>query len=299
MSLMKIFLAPLVGGIIGYITNDLAIKMLFHPRKAIYIGKWHVPFTPGLIPQQKERIAISIGKVISSQLLNEETIKQTIVSEKTLQLMKEKIDGMLDKFKEDTRTVEEFLGTYIPKEQIEVHKDTIRQQGTQFLVQKIEQGNIGTKMVQQAMNVLQEKLKTSIMGIFIDEAFCKSIEEPIGKIVNDMIAEKAPEVIDAEILKLEDDVLETKMQTVYEMQQKHMPTLTDEIVKVYETTIDNYLGNVLNAVNIEKIVVEKVRSFDAEQLEQMIFGIMKKELNAIVYLGAALGFLMGFINLLW
>lgn len=181
MSLMKIFLAPLVGGIIGYITNDLAIKMLFHPRKAIYIGKWHVPFTPGLIPQQKERIAISIGKVISSQLLNEETIKQTIVSEKTLQLMKEKIDGMLDKFKEDTRTVEEFLGTYIPKEQIEVHKDTIRQQGTQFLVQKIEQGNIGTKMVQQAMNVLQEKLKTSIMGIFIDEAFCKSIEEPIGK----------------------------------------------------------------------------------------------------------------------
>lgn len=299
MSLMKIFLAPLVGGIIGYITNDLAIKMLFHPRKAVYIGKWHVPFTPGLIPQQKERIAMSIGRVISSQLLNEETIKQTIVSEKTVQLMKDKINGMLSKFKEDTRTVEEFLGNYIPQEQIQVHKDTIRQHGTQFLVQKIEQGNIGTKMVQQAMNVLQEKLKTSIMGIFIDEAFCKSIEEPIGKVVNEMIAEKAPEMIDAEIVKLEDDVLETKMQTIYEMQQQHMPTLADEIVKLYQTTIDNYLGNVLEAVDIENIVVEKVRSFDAEQLEQMIFGIMKKELNAIVYLGAILGFLMGFINLLW
>lgn len=299
MSLMKIFLAPLVGGIIGYITNDLAIKMLFHPRKAVYIGKWHVPFTPGLIPQQKERIAMSIGRVISSQLLNEETIKQTIVSEKTVQLMKDKINGMLSKFKEDTRTVEEFLGNYIPQEQIQVHKDTIRQHGTQFLVQKIEQGDIGTKMVQQAMNVLQEKLKTSIMGIFIDEAFCKSIEEPIGKVVNEMIAEKAPEMIDAEIVKLEDDVLETKMQTIYEMQQQHMPTLADEIVKLYQTTIDNYLGNVLEAVDIENIVVEKVRSFDAEQLEQMIFGIMKKELNAIVYLGAILGFLMGFINLLW
>ncbi len=299
MSLMKLFLAPLVGGIIGYITNDLAIKMLFHPRKAIYIGKWHVPFTPGLIPQQKERIAMSIGRVISSQLLNEETIKQTIVSEKTLQLMKEKINGMLYKFKEDTRTVGEFLGNYIPQEQIELHKDTIRQHGTQFLVQKIEQGDIGTKMVQQAMNVLQEKLKTSIMGIFIDEAFCKSIEEPIGKLVNEMIAEKAPEMIEAEIAKLEEDVLETKMQTIYEMQQQHMPTLADEIVKLYQKTIDNYLGNVLEAVDIENIVVEKVRSFDAEQLEQMIFGIMKKELNAIVYLGAVLGFLMGFVNLLW
>lgn len=49
----KIIVAPILGGIIGYITNDLAIKMLFHPRNSIYIGKFHIPFTPGLIPQQK------------------------------------------------------------------------------------------------------------------------------------------------------------------------------------------------------------------------------------------------------
>ena len=35
----QIFIPPLVGGVIGYITNDIAIKMLFHPKKAIYIGK--------------------------------------------------------------------------------------------------------------------------------------------------------------------------------------------------------------------------------------------------------------------
>ena len=49
----NVILAPVVGGIIGYITNDLAIKMLFHPYKPIYIGKFRVPFTPGLIPSQK------------------------------------------------------------------------------------------------------------------------------------------------------------------------------------------------------------------------------------------------------
>ena len=39
--------------------------MLFRPRKALYIGKFHVPFTPGLIPSQQGRIAVSIGEVVS------------------------------------------------------------------------------------------------------------------------------------------------------------------------------------------------------------------------------------------
>ena len=59
------------------------------------------------------------------------------------------------------------------------------------------------------------------------------------------------------------------------------------------------MGKLLQAINIEQIVVDKINAFDAAQLETMIFGIMKRELNAIVYLGAILGFLMGFINVLF
>jgi Uncharacterized protein conserved in bacteria len=44
---------PVVGGIIGYFTNDIAIKMLFRPYRAIYIKGRQLPFTPGLIPRNK------------------------------------------------------------------------------------------------------------------------------------------------------------------------------------------------------------------------------------------------------
>ena len=54
----------------------------------------------------------------------------------------------------------------------------------------------------------------------------------------------------------------------------------------------------MKAINIEKIVVDKINGLDPAELETVIFGVMKKELRAIVYLGALLGFLMGFINLL-
>ncbi len=60
---------PVLGGIIGYFTNDIAIKMLFRPYRAIYITGRRVPFTPGLIPRNQERLALNISKTIMGSLL--------------------------------------------------------------------------------------------------------------------------------------------------------------------------------------------------------------------------------------
>lgn len=60
---------PLAGTIIGYFTNDLAIKMLFRPYKPIYLGKYQLPFTPGLIPGSQERLALRISDTIMGALL--------------------------------------------------------------------------------------------------------------------------------------------------------------------------------------------------------------------------------------
>lgn len=294
----RILLVPLVGCLIGYITNDLAIKMLFRPRKPVYIGAWHIPFTPGLIPQQKSRIAASIGKVISMQLLNSETIKETILSEKTMLAVKENIKIFFDRYKDDTRTLRQVMESFIEPEKIESYKAAVQTQGTQFLLEKIKEGKIGSRIVQYGINTLRQKMQRSVVGSFIDEDFLKNIENALGKIVDDTISEQAPEIIQKEIEKIEEDLLAMPLGDIYDLYQEHIPELTEEIVKLYRTAIEENLDKLLAAVNIESIVVEKVNSFDAFQLEQMIFGIMKKELNAIVYLGALLGFLMGFINLL-
>jgi uncharacterized membrane protein YheB (UPF0754 family) len=60
---------PIAGAIIGYFTNDIAIKMLFRPYKAIYFGKRQLPFTPGLIPRNQERLAKRIADTIMGSLL--------------------------------------------------------------------------------------------------------------------------------------------------------------------------------------------------------------------------------------
>lgn len=60
---------PVIGGIIGYFTNDLAIKMLFRPYRPIYIGTRKLPFTPGLIPSNQERLAKRVADTIMGSLL--------------------------------------------------------------------------------------------------------------------------------------------------------------------------------------------------------------------------------------
>jgi uncharacterized membrane protein YheB (UPF0754 family) len=67
---------PILGGVIGYFTNDIAIKMLFRPYRAIYIGGRRLPFTPGLIPRNQERLAKNISNTIMGSLLTPEELQK-------------------------------------------------------------------------------------------------------------------------------------------------------------------------------------------------------------------------------
>ncbi|TVQ46083.1 MAG: DUF445 family protein [Gloeocapsa sp. DLM2.Bin57] len=68
-EISRLVIPPLAGAIIGYFTNDLAIKMLFRPYKALYLGKKRLPFTPGLIPRNQERLAKRVSDTIMGSLL--------------------------------------------------------------------------------------------------------------------------------------------------------------------------------------------------------------------------------------
>ena len=104
---LRIFIPPLVGAIIGYITNDIAIKMLFHPRRPIYIGKWKLPFTPGLIPKEKRRVAQSIGNVVSNQLLNSDTLVSVMTSSEMVGKLRSGIENIINTNRGNEETVKQ------------------------------------------------------------------------------------------------------------------------------------------------------------------------------------------------
>jgi len=70
-----LLLLTIVGAVIGGATNYIAIKMLFKPAKPIMIGKWRLPFTPGLIPKRHEEIAVELGRLVMKHLITADRLK--------------------------------------------------------------------------------------------------------------------------------------------------------------------------------------------------------------------------------
>ena len=62
---LSYLLGPAVGALVGYITNDVAIRLMFKPTHPKYVFGMRIPFTPGLIPKERGRIAEAVGTSIT------------------------------------------------------------------------------------------------------------------------------------------------------------------------------------------------------------------------------------------
>ncbi|SEP80037.1 DUF445 domain-containing protein [Piscibacillus halophilus] len=98
-GLLLIFMV-LIGALIGGMTNFLAIKMLFRPYEAVYIGKFKLPFTPGLIPKRRAELAEQLGRVVTDYLVTSDALEQKVLEpdfqQKISVMINQQIDQMID-----------------------------------------------------------------------------------------------------------------------------------------------------------------------------------------------------------
>ncbi len=87
---------PLVGAVIGYFTNWLAIKMLFRPLQPVYLGRFKLPFTPGILPRERSRLTVSVGDTVSKELLTPEVFRTRLSDEALKNKLEQAILAVLD-----------------------------------------------------------------------------------------------------------------------------------------------------------------------------------------------------------
>ncbi len=90
-----IFLIPLISAFIGYITNLLAIKMLFHPRNPVKILGITLQ---GIFPKRQQQFAEKLGRLVSQELLSFEDIENQLSKPENLQQLTPLIESHLDNF---------------------------------------------------------------------------------------------------------------------------------------------------------------------------------------------------------
>ena len=62
---INLITTPLVAGVVGYITNKIAIKMLFRP----YEPKWYTLGWQGIVPKTRPKLAVKISEIVGQKLL--------------------------------------------------------------------------------------------------------------------------------------------------------------------------------------------------------------------------------------
>ncbi len=294
---IQIITAPLIGGLIGLITNSLAIKMLFRPYKELKIAGLRIPFTPGLIPKEKPRIAHAIAQVISSYILDQDTILAALASDSIREAYETWYTQKWNDWKASDLTVSEFLQRYHLEEPADRLEMKISDSVSNYLIQLCKEEDLVRKLIEQMFEQFKDQMNPWMykMG---KKPLHSALETMIQQ-AETMIAEHGKEYIEKYIKDAYEDLLDQPVSEAAMLLEKNIPDLKQQIWNKYTEFVQQKVGKFLSTLNVAGIIENKINDYDLNELEIMIMEISKKELQALVWLGGLLGMIMGFVNLIF
>lgn len=85
-DIFRILILAVIGGLIGYITNVIAIKLIFRPINPIKIPIFNIEII-GMIPKRKLEIASNVAQVIEEQFFSFDDIIENVITEQDKQII--------------------------------------------------------------------------------------------------------------------------------------------------------------------------------------------------------------------
>lgn len=245
-AVVTIIFMAVVGAIIGGFTNFLAIKMLFRPYNALYIKKWRLPFTPGLIPKRRQELSKQIGVTVRNYLLTPEVFRK--------KLFNEEIQSTVLKFAQ--AKVEETIFT-----DDKTISDWLKQGGFEQLPARLEQKV--DVIIEKQFHTMKNTLST------------KSIDALLPNNVHQVIDKKIPEVVAYILEKGEEYFLSAKGEvTIKNMMDDFLGSKGS-----FGGMIQMFLGD--SASIVSKIQRELINFLKAPGTKNLLVNIISQEWDKV------------------
>ena len=291
-----------MGAAIGYITNDIAIRMLFRPHQAKYILGIKIPFTPGIIPKEKARIAGAIGKAVSDNLMNREVLEKSLLGDDMLEKISNTIDEFVLTQSGNDETIEQFASHYLPQDDINAMRDNATDGIVKMITNKLENSNLGENIAHMAIEHVMEKTRKSVAGLFGADKFVAGLAQPIEKLlskhINEILQSNSRQMVMGMVGEQSQQLMNMTMKQLVGGHDEQVAQIKSGILSAYRVIITEHLPRILQDIDISNIIEQRINDMDMNEAEAIILDVMKKELRAIVWLGALLGCIMGTINAL-
>ncbi len=293
-------IGPAVGAVIGYITNDIAIRMLFRPHEAKYILGVKVPFTPGIIPKEKTRIAGAIGKAVSENLMNREVLEKSLLSDEMLAKIGNAIDEFVATQSTNDETIEQFACHYLPPDDIAAMRDDVTDGIGKMITTKLQDSRLGENIAHLATAHVMEKTRNSLAGRLGAEMLLQPIaqlvERVLAKHIHEILQNNSRQMVKGLVNDESDKLMSMTMSSLMIGHEEQVAQIKNGILSAYRVIITEHLPRILQDIDISAIIEQRINDMDMNEAETIILDVMKKELRAIVWLGALLGCIMGTIT---
>lgn len=293
MSAWEIILPIAVGALIGYCTNYIAIKMLFHPRQPIQVFGKTIPFTPGVIPKNQPRIAHAVGRAVGESLLTREdligVLKRDTVKEEAVRRL---ADGIMDSDRTLGMCVEQIVpdGTGMMMERL-----------TEIITGKLLEGvkkiDISSLISETAVPAILDRVQNSMLAMFVNEATITALTAPVGRSMEEYIEKHGQEILKPVVQEEMAQLQETELSSVLAAVDIDRDFVRRAAGEFYEKMVEEKAPSVLERLDIAGLVEQKVKEMDVKALEDLVMSVMKQELQAVINLGAVIGAAIGIINI--
>lgn len=276
---------PAIGALIGYCTNYIAVKMLFHPYKEVKLFGLTLPFTPGVIPKNKPRLARAISRAVADVLLTKEDIAGLIT------------DAAIDSAGTALVAGSGLFGEGSPNDLARrfgmdgLHTEQLEDYLTDKVWEGIKTIDIGSIVAAKANEVVRSNPMLSFLPV---GSIIATIKAKVGEYVDsEECRMKIAVVVSAKVAELKEAPTGETLASIG-MSETAAEGL---VVSVIHRLLDSYLEPVLNMLHIDRIIEDKINDMDIAMFEELVMSVMKNELNAIVNLGFFIGLIIGVINI--
>ena len=285
---------PLIGAVIGYCTNYIAVKMLFRPRNEIKVLGHTLPFTPGAIPKNKPRLAKAIGEVVETTFFGEEPISAQFLSgEAEDNAVAQMMRGM-DRPISDLGT--EILGS---EEKYEKGLDRLSEILSQQLLQSLRSGDTIRMVSDTSIDKLVDQFRGGMLGMFITDSFVESAKQMVEAGIRNEIDAKGAEFLNR-VVRSQMDAWSGDSLSEIAFEAGYSDERVERILRrAYRGAVKSAVPALIDRINVSGMIEEKVNDMSNEQLEELVLSVMKHELKLIVNLGALIGLILGCLNLLF
>lgn len=281
-----------MGAVIGYFTNWLAVRMLFRPYYAKKIGKWRLPFTPGIIPKRKSALAKAVGTAVGEQLFTQNDVSAALTSAAAKEKIADRAVTLWGQAGE--LTAQELVGRVACAERAEQWRQTAESALSDKLYAAVRNFDFGGVVAREGVKAVnQKKAALGMLAMFLSDDLVSSLADKLGDGVNRYVEENGREFIASAVRKELDQAVAQPLSVLTDRVEEQ--TVREVAGKLYECAVNAAVGELAECVDISAIVEAKINDMDVKELEKLVLSVMKKELNAIVNLGALIGLILGVV----